>query len=60
METIIFTVSKTRAAKAARKLRNFGVLSKYESGSLVVFVTKHGEETTRKIVHRALETPCQI
>ena len=53
METIYIPVSnKTLARRVISKLRNFGILSSYVSGSksLRVFVTNFGEEATRKQV----------
>lgn len=61
-KTTIADISKTRAHRAARRLRNLGILAYWDKDAvaLVAYVTKHGEEATRKAMYRALETPCQI
>lgn len=61
-KTSIADVSKTKAHRAARRLRNFGILAYWdkETSALVAYVTKHGEDATRKAMYRALETPCVL
>lgn len=49
-------ISATRARRAARKLRNFGVLAHFDAAerALVVFVTKQGEDWTRNLALKVL------
>jgi uncharacterized protein YlbG (UPF0298 family) len=54
--------TKTKALRATRRLRRFGILSYWDqaSTSLVAYVNKHGEASNRKAMFRALETPCVL
>lgn len=60
--TTAIETTKTKALRATRRLRRFGILSYWDAAnwSLVAYVTKHGEASTRKAMFRALETPCVL
>ena len=60
--TTAIETTKTKALRAARRLRRYGILSHWrqEEKALVAYVTKHGEASTRAAMFRALETPCVL
>ena len=57
-KTIIANVTATKARRAVRKLRHFGMLAYYdkENRALVGYVTKYGEQSTRNHMAAALES----